>query len=145
MSGGGDKAAQLYDVATGHATQVAAHDESVKCCKFLEQSETILATASWDKTLKYWDLRSPQPIGTVQMPERVYSMDTRNRSLVAATADRHIVLIDLNNPTTVFKQVVSPLRWQTRVVTCFPDGTGYMVGSIEGRVGVQYLNEKDQR
>ncbi|KAL1931954.1 hypothetical protein VTP01DRAFT_9010 [Rhizomucor pusillus] len=144
VSGGGDKAARLYDVATGHATQVAAHDESVKCCKFLEQSETILATASWDKTLKYWDLRSPQPIGTVQMPERVYSMDTRNRSLVAATADRHIVLIDLNNPTTVFKQVVSPLRWQTRVVTCFPDGTGYMVGSIEGRVGVQYLNEKDQ-
>jgi mRNA export factor len=31
----------------------------------------------------------------------------------------------------------SPLKWQTRVVACFPDAKGFAVGSVEGRLGVQ--------
>jgi len=38
---------------------------------------------------------------------------------------------------------VSPLKWQTRVVSCFPQGNGFAVGSIEGRVGIQYIDDKD--
>jgi mRNA export factor len=93
----------MYDVATGQSTQIAAHDEAIKGIKFLDQGQQILATGSWDKTVKYWDLRSPQPIGTVTLPERVYSMDTRQQLMVVGTADRHILLFDLNNPTTIFK------------------------------------------
>lgn len=32
----------------------------------------------------------------------------------------------------------SPLKWQTRVISCFPSGEAYAVGSVEGRVGIQY-------
>lgn len=31
----------------------------------------------------------------------------------------------------------SPLKWQTRVVSCFPNATGFAVGSVEGRVAIQ--------
>ncbi|CAO3590431.1 unnamed protein product [Absidia cylindrospora] len=144
VSGGADKAGRIYDVATGQSTQIAAHDEAIKSMTFLDQGQQILATGSWDKTVKYWDLRSPQPIGTVALPERVYCMDSRQQLMVVGTADRHVVLFDLNNPTTIFKQTVSPLKWQTRTVSCFIDGSGYAIGSIEGRVGIQHLNEKDQ-
>ena len=34
-----------------------------------------------------------------------------------------------------------PLYLQTRCVTAFPDKTGFLVGSIEGRVGVQQIGE----
>jgi len=40
----------------------------------------MLVTGSWDKTVKYWDLRSPNPVHTQQMPERVYAMDVQVRS-----------------------------------------------------------------
>lgn len=61
---------------------------------------------------------------------------------VCATAERHIVTINLNNPTNIYKKIDSPLKWQTRVVACFPAGDGYAVGSIEGRVAIQYVLSK---
>lgn len=92
----------MYDLATGQSSQIAQHDESIKCAKFLEQGN-VLATGSWDKTIKYWDLRSPTPIGTVQLPERCVAMDIKGQLMVAATADKQVCLFDLNNPTTIFK------------------------------------------
>ena len=109
----------------------------------------LLATSGWDKMIKYWDVRAPSgmPVGSVQLPERCYSMDfcsAGNKNLlVAATADRHVVMYDLANPATAWKNVMSPLRWQTRVVRCFSplaeakSGPGFAIGSIEGRVGIQ--------
>ncbi|KAI9244723.1 WD40-repeat-containing domain protein [Sporodiniella umbellata] len=143
VSGGTDNAGRLFNLATGQSTQIAAHNEAIKCIKFLDGQNNVLATGSWDKTIKYWDTRSPSPVGTVQLPERLYSMDSKSDLMVAATADRHVLVFNLNNPTTIFKQTVSPLKWQTRTVSCFIDGKGYAIGSIEGRVGIQYIDEKE--
>ena len=52
---------------------------------------------------RYWDLRQSRSVGTLQLPERVYSMDAVGDLLVAATADRNIALVNLQNPTVVFK------------------------------------------
>lgn len=45
------------------------------------------------------------------------------------------------NPSVIYKTVKSPLSLQTRVLTCFKDASGYAVASIEGRVGVQFIDE----
>ncbi|KAI7898471.1 WD40-repeat-containing domain protein [Cokeromyces recurvatus] len=142
VSGGADKAGRMFDIATGQTTQIAQHDDTIKCIKFLEQSN-VVATGSWDKTLKYWDLRSPTPVGTVQLPERCYAMDANGPLMVVGTAEKHVCIFDLNNPTVIFKQLASPLKWQTRVVSCFSDSKGFAIGSIEGRVGIQYVEDKD--
>lgn len=94
----------MFDIATGQSTQIAQHDEPIKCIQFLEQGN-ILATGSWDKTIKYWDLRSPQPIGTVQLPERCYAMDAKGPLMVVGTAEKHVCIFDLNNPTVIFKVI----------------------------------------
>ena len=53
ISGGADNAARMYDLATGQSSQVAQHDQPVKCVKWLDTPQGgILATGSWDKTLK---------------------------------------------------------------------------------------------
>ncbi|KAJ1901278.1 RNA export factor gle2 [Kickxella alabastrina] len=145
-SGGADKAGRMIDIGTGQSVQVAQHDAPISCIKFVEaeNASPILATAGWDKVLKYWDLRQPSPIGTVNLPERAYAMDCNNPMLVVATAERKIVIFDMNNPTTPFETAESPLKWQTRTVSCFPNKEGYAVGSIEGRVGIQYVDIKDK-
>lgn len=103
----------------------------------------MLVTGSWDKTVKYWDLRQPQPVGTVQCQERVYTMDIKEQLLVVGTADRYCNIINLNDPMKFYKTMQSNLKWQTRVVSCFTDATGFAIGSIEGRCAIQYVEDKD--
>lgn len=150
VSGGADKAARMLDLNSGQnvGTQVAAHDQAVRCVRFVEvpgQATPVLVTGSWDKTIKYWDLRQATPVGSVSCQERVYSMDVINKLLVVATADRYINIINLDKPMEFYKTMQSPLKWQTRVVSCFTDASGFAVGSIEGRCAIQYVEEKDSR
>lgn len=138
----------MLDLGSGgtNAQQVAAHDQPIRCVEsFNNNGSPMLITGSWDRTVKYWDLRSDKPVGGLECKERVYSMDVRNDNmLVVGTAERWIQVVDIRNPNTFFKTIQSPLKWQTRVVSCFTDGTGYAVGSIEGRCAIQYVDDKDQ-
>ena len=73
-SGSADKTAKLFDLASGQNQQVAAHDQPIKSVKFINVNGTeALATASWDKTLKYWDLRR-------KLPYHVLDIDCRAES-----------------------------------------------------------------
>ena len=47
----------------------------------------------------------------------------------------------MQNPTQPYKQLYSPLKYQTRCLAAFPDQSGYLVGSIEGRVAVQHVED----
>ncbi|KAL7417410.1 WD40-repeat-containing domain protein [Mrakia frigida] len=143
ISVGADKAARMFDLGSGQATQVAAHDAPIRSCRYgvASNGSSFLITGGWDRSLKFWDLRSPNPIGQVHLPERCYTMDTTGDVLVVGTAERHIQLFDLRNPATAVKSIESPLKWQTRVISCFPSTTkpGYAVGSIEGRIAYNVI------
>ncbi|OQD67292.1 hypothetical protein PENDEC_c040G06830 [Penicillium decumbens] len=150
VGAGADKAARLLDLGANGApaTQVAAHDAPIRSCHMIPNptagAQPLLITGSWDKTVKYWDLRQQTPIASLECQERIYSMDVKNKLLVVATADRYINVVNLDNPTKIYKTEQSPLKWQTRVVSCFSDASGYAVGSIEGRCAIHYVEEKDQ-
>eukprot|EP00775_Hariotina_reticulata_P003233 gene3233-3510_t len=130
----------MWNLATNQSQQVAQHDAPVRHCAFIPDTN-MLVTGSWDKTLKYWDLRTPNTIFSYQLPERCYALDVKYPLLVVGTADRHLLVFNLSSPQQPYKQLISPLKWQTRCVSCFPDKTGYLVGSIEGRVAVQHVDD----
>jgi len=142
FAGGCDNKAKCWDLNTNQSVQVAAHNAPVKSCIWIDQMQ-CLVTGSWDKTLKYWDLRNQNPVASVNLPERCYHMDVVHPLAVVATADKQLIVYNLANPNTEYKKIPTPLKYQTRVVTCFPSRTGFAVGSIEGRVGIQYVEEKD--
>jgi mRNA export factor len=52
FSGGADNAGRMFDVNTGQATQVAQHDAPIKVVGWVDAQSGILATGSWDKTVK---------------------------------------------------------------------------------------------
>jgi mRNA export factor len=135
-----DKTVQLWDLGSNQKRQVAAHDAPVRHCAFIAPM-SLLVTGSWDKTLRYWDTRQATPVHTQQLSERVLSMDCNHPLLVVGTADRKLHIINLQNPNQIYKSVDSPLKFQTRCVTAFPDRSGYLVGSIEGRVAVQHVDD----
>jgi mRNA export factor len=138
----------MLDLGSGSAIPqaVAEHDSPIRCCEMVEvpgSNGPVLVTGSWDKTVKYWDLRQQTPAATLNCQERVYAMDSRKGLLVIGTADRFINIVDLSNPQKFYKTITSPLKWQTRCVTCFSDATGFAIGSIEGRCAIQYVDDKD--
>jgi mRNA export factor len=76
------------------------------------------------------------------MPERVYAMDVSGSLMVVATAQRHVITYNVSGAQPQeHERKDSPLKYQTRCVACFPDQTGYAIGSIEGRVGIQYVQK----
>ena len=42
----------MYDLQSGQSTQVAAHDAPIKSVRWIDSQNGILATGSWDKTIK---------------------------------------------------------------------------------------------
>ncbi|TVY50727.1 Nucleoporin [Lachnellula cervina] len=148
VGAGADKAARLLDLGSGASVsqQVAAHDQPIRAVRFFDAPNSnaqMIVTGSWDKTIKYWDLRSSTAVATVQCQERIYTLDVQKNLLVVGTADRYINVVNLSEPTKFYKTLQSPLKWQTRVVSCFPDASGFAVGSIEGRCAIQYVEDKD--
>lgn len=138
----------MLDLGAGGAaaTQIAAHDGPIRCVRFIEAGGSpMVVTGSWDKTVKYWDLRQSTAVATLQCQDRVYTMDVKDNLLVIGTAERYINIVSLNEPGKIYKTIQSPLKWQTRVVACFKDAQGFGVGSIEGRCAMQYVEEKDSR
>jgi len=144
LSAGADNAGRMYDMQTGQSSQIAQHDAPIKAIKWIDSPQGgFVVTGSWDKTVKYWDLRAASPIASVTLPERCYTLDVMYPLMVVGCAERHIQIFNLTNPGVLYKSMASPLKWQTRVISCFSQGSGFAVGSVEGRVAFHYVDDKD--
>lgn len=143
---GADKTIRILDAQSGGPPRVIqnAHDAPIRTSNFVTiQNQSILVTGSWDRKIKYWDVRQDSPVATVECQERIYCADAKKGMLVVGCADRYINIIDLNSPDKFYKTMQSPLKYQTRVVSCFTEGNGFAVGSVEGRCAIQFVEEKD--
>lgn len=89
-SGGCDKQAKMWNLATNQSTVVAKHDAPIRYLFCVEKMNNMLVTGSWDRTVRYWDLRQQNPVHTQQLPERVYAMDVKHPLLVVGMANRRI-------------------------------------------------------
>jgi mRNA export factor len=172
---GAAKTAQLWDVASNKLTPVAAvrvararlhaprarpcsscatrspassqHDCPVRSVSWIAD-RGLLVTGGWDKALRFWDLRSPSPAANVTLPERVYAMDCKAPLMVVATADRSLLLFNVGgaSPTTPFRTMASPLKFQTRACRVMGSRDGFAIVSVEGRCAVRFADEaRDKR
>ncbi|XP_065570905.1 mRNA export factor-like [Artemia franciscana] len=147
---GCDKQVKCWDLASNQSIQVAAHDAPVKTCHWIKGSNyTCLMTTSWDRTVKFWDTRSPNPLHAIELPERSYCADVDFPMAVVSTAGRHILIIQLEGTPSVVKKPDSPLKYQHRCISVFRDKkgvpAGFAVGSVEGRVAIQYNNPAEPK
>jgi mRNA export factor len=141
FSVGADKAVRMWQLGQAPPNnipqQIGAHDAPIKSVGYLKSS-SLVVSGGWDRKLKFWDMRQPNPVGVIEMPERVYDLDVRENLMVVATANRHIIAYNVAGQPVEHSRKESPLKFQSRCVSCFPDSTGFAVGSIEGRVGIHY-------
>nr|QBH73994.1 mitotic checkpoint protein and poly(a)+ RNA export protein [Thermobia domestica] len=145
-----DKMVKCWDLSSNQTAQVAQHDAPVKTCHWIKApSYTCLMTGSWDKTLKFWDLRSSNPIMTITLPERCYCADVDYPMAVVGTAGRGLIVYQLEGKPQEYKKIESPLKYQHRCVSIFRDKknapAGFALGSVEGRVAIQYVTPQNPK
>jgi cell cycle arrest protein BUB3 len=139
-SGGLDARLKTFDINGSTENVIGNHDNAIRCVAFSTETNAVV-TGSWDATVKLWDPRSNAPCkGTYTQPDKVYTMSLAGDRLVVGTAGRKVWVWDLRNMNYVLQKRESSLKFQTRVVGCFPNKQGYVLGSIEGRVAVEYLD-----
>ncbi|WVY96307.1 hypothetical protein V8G54_028458 [Vigna mungo] len=123
----------LFVVAGYHSNKediLGRHDAPVRCVEYSYAAGQLI-TGSWDKTLKCWDPRGASGqertlVGTYPQPE--------------PTAGRHVNIYDLRNMSQPEQKRESSLKYQTRCVRCYPNGTGYALSSVEGRVAMEFFD-----
>ena len=126
----------------------------------------LVVSAGWDRKFHVWSTNSANssPIATLDLPGKAFSMDVSSdgTKVVVATSGRRNVFIDIqrNNSSsntivdkenttasepqvtvTILTERESSLKYQTRCIKFFPDISGVAVGSIEGRVAIEYLDD----
>lgn len=146
-----DKTAKMWDLQSDQFVQIAQHEAPIKTIHHIVRPNyTCVMTGSWDKTIKFWDLRSPQPMGTINLPDKCYCADVYGPMAIVSGAGRFIKVYNLDTQPQELKTIESPLKYQHRCVSIFLDKnkapTGFALGSIEGRVAIQYVdtvNPKD--
>eukprot|EP01098_Paradermamoeba_levis_P007098 TRINITY_DN2951_c0_g1_i1.p1 TRINITY_DN2951_c0_g1~~TRINITY_DN2951_c0_g1_i1.p1 ORF type:complete len:339 (+),score=75.17 TRINITY_DN2951_c0_g1_i1:124-1140(+) len=141
FSGGCDNKVKCWQLASNQFVPAAQHAAPVKSVFWVEEMG-CLVTGSWDKTVKFWDGRAAGAAHDIALPDRVYAMDCSFPLCVVGTAEKQILIYDLRKPVE-WKKFASPLKMQTRALGCFPDKTGFAIGSIEGRVAIQHVEDKD--
>jgi len=142
-SGGLDNTLKSYDINSSSEAVHGSHEAAIKCVEYSSDAN-MLVTGSWDCTVKTWDPRSPTCTGTYSQPDKVYSMSVAGDKVVVATSGRKVWVWDLRNMQAPQQKRESSLKYQTRCLRCFPNKSGYVLSSIEGRVAVEYLDSNSE-
>eukprot|EP00536_Pseudo-nitzschia_multiseries_P006679 jgi/Psemu1/193637/e_gw1.145.10.1 len=150
VAGGLDGSIKSFDTATSTVRSIGFHDDKSVGSSVVDAKARVENACSWNRQLCVWDLRQQNSAASAQalLPGKAFAMDvdaSRNRILVA-TSGRHNCVYDLRMLDAAFRldpvlERDSSLKFQTRCVRFFPDGHGFCLGSIEGRVGVEFLDE----
>ncbi|PNT74840.1 hypothetical protein BRADI_1g22950v3 [Brachypodium distachyon] len=125
--------------------RLGIHDAPVSCVEYSCVAGQVIS-GGWDNTIKCWDPKSGPGqalVGTHNQPERVYSLSIEGYKLVVATAGRHVNVYDLRNMSEPEQQRESPLQHQTRCVECYPNGTGFALGSVEGKIAMEFFDQSE--
>ena len=156
-----------YDFQKKQERLLGHHNAAVSCVLYVDALSfgssclwlvEAVVSCSWDKTVKLWDLQSSTvdtPTHVLTQANKVYTMSLSSdslcwcvlviiRKLFLLCDNRQIVVYNLLDLSAPLCTKESLLKFSLRSIGVLLDGNGFVVGSVEGRAGVEYITESDQ-
>uniref|UniRef100_A0A6U4SK10 Mitotic checkpoint protein n=1 Tax=Hemiselmis andersenii TaxID=464988 RepID=A0A6U4SK10_HEMAN len=137
-SGGVDRNVVHFDFEAQTERTLGQHDKPVKGVAFQKDLGCVVS-GSWDKTMRTWDQRQAECASNTSLPDKVFTLAVCQNRVVVGTANRHVLIYDVRKLGEPEQERESSLKFQTRCIRCFPNGLGYALSSIEGRVAMEYF------
>ncbi|KAL0244471.1 hypothetical protein GEMRC1_008555 [Eukaryota sp. GEM-RC1] len=141
-SGGLDKKLLIYHTEHNSITELGSHEGPISCVDY-SPSSAVYATGSWDKSVKLWDARSSSCASTMVTTGKVYAMGIIDTTLIVGLSGRTLSFFDLRNFGPL-RHIESPLKYQLRSIGTSQSSKLYGIGSIEGRVCIDSLDETNR-
>lgn len=133
---------------------IGIHQNPVNKITF-NKEDGIIYSSSWDKTISLWDDKKKDPlIMSIKLPElKVHNICINMNKLVICgnstkvsnpegEIQNLIQIHDLRKPTQCEKNYLSPLKYETRSIC--PINKGFILGSIEGKIAMEYFDEDSE-
>ncbi|CAH0516623.1 unnamed protein product [Peronospora belbahrii] len=142
FAGGLDCIVNQIDVTTRQKTALGTHDAAVRHVGYSREFG-LAVSGGWDGMIKVFDVRNGAnaKIHEAKVPGKVFGMDARSHLVATGTSERQVAVFDLRQLTQPLVQKESPLKYQMRCVSIFPDLTGIALASVEGRVALEYFED----
>mmetsp|Transcript_3342 Transcript_3342/g.5569 ORF Transcript_3342/g.5569 Transcript_3342/m.5569 type:complete len:322 (-) Transcript_3342:58-1023(-) len=124
---------------------IGQHSMPVKdVYSFATPQGVFLVSGGWDGIVKFFKINGGMStqIGESNVFKPVHYMSGQFPLLVTAHSEQFINIWNLDALNQTFNPVSvreSPLKYCTTAISCFGDGKGYAVGSIEGRCGIVHI------
>ena len=147
-AGGLNKAVTALSISpTGEviSTTLGLHDKEVKEVAWNAATGTVVS-AGWDNKFCSWDPRAKSKshlVSTCDLPAKAFTMDVSGRNVIVGCAQRKVVFFDVRKLEKPVSVMSSSLKHQTRVLRCMPDSSGYALGTVEGRIAIEYIDVEE--
>ena len=158
-----DGSVHSFDVTSNTQTKIGQHKvadgappssnpATAAACSTVALLPPLVVTAGWDRHLYIWDARQDNTTAavTTNLPGKAFCMDvdTQRSRVAVGCSGRQTCLVDVRRPdlTVVAElslQGESSQKHQTRCLRFFPDGQRVAVGSVEGRVSVEWVDGRE--
>lgn len=141
VSGGGDRAVFLWDVATAATTRrfggssAHGHTARVNCVAFAGEADALVASGGFDTTVRLWDARSgsAKPIQLLdEARDAITCLAVRGAEVVAGSVDGRVRSYDVRTGQCT-TDVVSGRSGVTSVGIT-RDGRAMLVGSLDSKL-----------
>jgi len=133
FTGCADGVVNSFDLPSGgKCEEIGKHNGPVKSVHWLSEVN-ILVTLSFDKTLRFWDLRQDKPVAGFGLDHKVYCSDLLYPYLAIGLSDAKILTVDLANVQSQLEgrinYVDSPLGTRSQL-------TAIKLAKVRDRLGV---------
>jgi len=142
---------KAFDANTGQSATVGQHDAGVKDVHWIPGANT-LCTLSFDKTMRFWDLRQQQPVAGYNLGLKAFCSDLyvsqQNMYMVIGLQDEKILVVNIPNIQNMLNKnpldyIDSPLGQGSQITAIgfYSDGSGIGVASHDGRANLSKLDQ----
>lgn len=132
---------KLWEMAGGSSSEFTSSSSAgLDAVAGMGVVDAKLFAAKYNGTFLQLDPRQAKAVQLAQLEHKVFAMDVSDTYVVLGMEARKVHIYDSRKFDQPVQRRETGLKHQTSEIRCFPNGKGYALATIDGRVAVEYFD-----